>query len=127
MQLIFLYGPPAVGKLSVASELAKLTGYKLLHNHLTVDLVASLYDWGSPQYWEQLRATRESLLKNLAKNNVDTIFTFVYAAGEDEEVMERMFSAVEQNGGTVKLVQLTAKIDKLKERITQESRKKYKK
>ena len=34
MKHLFLYGAPAVGKLTVAKELADLTGYKLFHNHL---------------------------------------------------------------------------------------------
>ena len=125
--MIFLYGPPAVGKLTVAKELAKITGYKLFHNHLTVDLVSSLYEWGSPKYWEYLRSIREQLLANLAKDNVDIIFTYVYAAGEDEEVMERMFKKVEENGGEVLLVQLTTSIEKLKERIVAEDRRQFKK
>lgn len=91
MKMIFLYGPPAVGKLTVAKELTKLTGYKLFHNHLTVDLVSSLYEWGSPKYWKYLRSIREQLLANLAKDDINIIFTYVYAAGEDEEVMDRMF------------------------------------
>lgn len=125
--MIFLYGPPAVGKLTVAKELAKITSYKLFHNHLTVDLVSSLYEWGSPKYWEYLRSIREQLLANLAKDNVDIIFTYVYAAGEDEEVMERMFKKVEENGGEVLLVQLTTSIEKLKERIVAEDRRQFKK
>ncbi len=36
MRLVFIYGPPGVGKLTVARELAALTGFKLFHNHLTV-------------------------------------------------------------------------------------------
>lgn len=127
MKMIFLYGPPAVGKLTVAKELAKITSYKLFHNHLTVDLVSSLYEWGSPKYWEYLRSIREQLLANLAKDNVDIIFTYVYAAGEDEEVMERMFKKVEENGGEVLLVQLTTSIEKLKERIVAEDRRQFKK
>jgi len=39
MRLVYLYGPPGVGKLTVARELVALTGLKLLHNHLTVNLV----------------------------------------------------------------------------------------
>ncbi len=35
MQLVFLYGPPGVGKLTVGNALSALTGYKLFHNHLT--------------------------------------------------------------------------------------------
>lgn len=29
MKLLFLYGPPAVGKLTVANEISKLTGFKV--------------------------------------------------------------------------------------------------
>ena len=39
MKLIFIYGLPATGKLTVAVELAAMTGYKLFHNHLVVDLL----------------------------------------------------------------------------------------
>jgi len=42
MELLFIYGPAAVGKLTVARELAKLTGFRLFHNHLTVDAVMAL-------------------------------------------------------------------------------------
>jgi len=35
MKLVFIYGPPAVGKLTVANALAKVTGFKVFHNHLT--------------------------------------------------------------------------------------------
>jgi tRNA A37 N6-isopentenylltransferase MiaA len=33
MELLFIYGPAAVGKLTIGRELAKLTGYRLFHNH----------------------------------------------------------------------------------------------
>jgi len=42
MKLVFIYGPPASGKLTVARELATLTGYRLFHNHLIVDAVAAV-------------------------------------------------------------------------------------
>lgn len=45
MELVVIYGAPGVGKLTVARELARKTGYKLFHNHLTVDLVKSLFDF----------------------------------------------------------------------------------
>ena len=34
MKLVFIYGPPAVGKLTVAKELAALTGFKVFHNQV---------------------------------------------------------------------------------------------
>jgi tRNA uridine 5-carbamoylmethylation protein Kti12 len=47
MKLVFLHGAPAVGKLTVARELSALTGFRLFHNHLTVDLATSLFTFGS--------------------------------------------------------------------------------
>jgi replication-associated recombination protein RarA len=32
---LLLYGPPAVGKLTIAKEIARLTGFKVAHAHLT--------------------------------------------------------------------------------------------
>ena len=43
MQLIFIYGLPASGKLTVAEELAELTGYPVFHYHVTRDLVQRIY------------------------------------------------------------------------------------
>ena len=37
MDFVFLYGAPAVGKLTVGRELARLTGVRLFDNHLVVD------------------------------------------------------------------------------------------
>ena len=39
MHFVFVFGPPAVGKMTVGRELAARTGYKLLHNHMTVEPV----------------------------------------------------------------------------------------
>lgn len=36
-QLVFIYGSPGVGKLTVAKELVVRTGYDLFHNHITYD------------------------------------------------------------------------------------------
>ena len=50
MRLIFIYGMPAPGKLTVAQELAKLIGYKLFHNHLVVDLLLLTNEFGSATF-----------------------------------------------------------------------------
>jgi ATP-dependent 26S proteasome regulatory subunit len=34
-RLVFLYGPPAVGKLTVAKAIADRRPFTILHNHLT--------------------------------------------------------------------------------------------
>jgi shikimate kinase len=40
--LVFIVGPPAVGKMTVGYELAAQTGLKLFHNHQTIELVLEL-------------------------------------------------------------------------------------
>ena len=41
MQLVFIHGPAACGKFTVASEFATLSSMRPFHNHLTVDLIAA--------------------------------------------------------------------------------------
>ncbi|HEU4798188.1 MAG TPA: AAA family ATPase [bacterium] len=85
MQLIFIYGPPAVGKLSVANALAKLTGYRVFHNHLTIDLVRSIFDWGQGPFFSLVDRYRVELIEAAAKANIPgVIFTFVYAKDQDD-------------------------------------------
>jgi hypothetical protein len=43
VELVILAGPPAVGKLTVGAALSRRTGFGLFHNHLTVDLVGSVF------------------------------------------------------------------------------------
>ena len=46
MKLVFLYGSPGVGKLTVAEALSRLTGYKVFHNHLTANIAHLLFEIG---------------------------------------------------------------------------------
>ena len=48
--LVFIFGPSAVGKMTVGQELQKLTGYKLLYNHMVVDLITEFVDFGTPAF-----------------------------------------------------------------------------
>ena len=38
-KFIQILGPQAVGKMTVGQELAKITNYKLLYNHMTIEMV----------------------------------------------------------------------------------------
>jgi len=81
MHLIVLHGSPAVGKLTVAKELVKKTGYKLFHNHITIDAVSSLFDRSYPRFWDLNRELRLMLLEKAAKANLQgVILTYCYVA-----------------------------------------------
>lgn len=122
MTFVLLYGPPAVGKLTVARELAKLTGFKVFHNHLSIDLVETVFPRGTPSFGRVGKAVRKVVFEEAARENVDLIFTYVYAHPRDMPNMAWMLEAVEQYGAIVQLVQLTCNRDRLAERIGTDSR-----
>src|ERR1044071_3119830 len=76
MRLIFIHGPPAVGKLTVARELAELTGLPLFHNHLAVDVLTPVFEFGSPSFVKRRELIWLSVFQEAAKNDVSLIFTF---------------------------------------------------
>lgn len=128
MELIVLYGAPGVGKLTVAESLATITGYKVLHNHLTLDLVLSLFPFGTEQSFRLAGKYRLDMLEEAAKADLPgVIFTFVYAQGPDDGYMAKVIDAVERHGARVTLVLLTCDTDVLLERVTAESRSTFRK
>src|SRR5260370_40198109 len=88
MKLIFLYGLPGVGKLTVARELAKLTGSRIFHNHLVVDLVDSVFEFGSEPFVELREAIWLAVFLKAVATELDClVFTFAF----DATVGERFF------------------------------------
>ena len=54
MKLVFIYGPPAAGKLTIARKVAEKAGLALFHNHLIVDAVGAVFPFGS-EHFKRLR------------------------------------------------------------------------
>jgi hypothetical protein len=124
VKLVFIYGPPAVGKLTVGEALAKRTGFRLFHNHLAVDAVKPVFDFGTPSFWKLVGQLRKDVLDEAAKEGVNTIFTFVYAKGEDDEYVKEIVRVVESHGGEVCFVRLYCTPKELDRRVANKSRKK---
>lgn len=89
MKLVLLHGPPAVGKLTVAKELSKLTGIPLFHNHLTRDMVEGIYGGKLYDNYELVDRLRVEALSYCAKHDTDLIFTYVYEDAADIELDKR--------------------------------------
>jgi hypothetical protein len=117
MQLVFIYGPPGVGKFSVARELSALTTFGLFHNHLTVNLAAVLYPFGTEPFFDMVRRYRLDFISEAVQANVDLIFTFVYSSPGDDAFVAEMLEPVEAGGGHVRFVRLTCTRDILLARV----------
>lgn len=123
MQLVFLYGPPAAGKYTIGVELAARTGFRLLHNHLTVNLVSAVFERDSDVWLQVLRRVRRDILTEAARHDVDLIMTNVFSGtSEHADAWRTMLEPVEAHGGSVLFVQLTCDRDELFRRVEQESR-----
>ena len=113
MKLILIFGPPAVGKMTVGHELEKVTDLKLFHNHMTIELVAPLLGFGSasPVGTKLVTLFREEILKAVAESDLEgLIFTLVWAFNEKEDwdYVDKVCHIFESKGGTVYFVELEA-------------------
>ncbi len=126
MKLIFIYGPPAVGKLTVAQKLSKITNYKIFHNHLIGDLVNSLFDFNSKQFKKYSIKFRLDLLDAISKTKTKgIIMTFMYSNPEGNEFIKKISKIIKKNNGKVYFIQLICNKEELKKRVKSPSRKKH--
>ena len=77
MKFVFMIGDGAVGKMTVGQELAKITGLRLFHNHMTIEPVLVIF--GS-FHGPAIKRLREVIFEEFAKTaNYGMIFTFMWA------------------------------------------------
>lgn len=124
MKLIYIYGPPAVGKLEVAKQLAKITNFRLFHNHLTGDYVSSIFPLKDKISNKLKCKIACEMLEAAARYGINVIFTKVYDA-TDKNFVRKVINIVEKNGGRILFVKLICKPEKLYERVTKNSRKEF--
>lgn len=122
MKLVFIYGSPAVGKLTVANEIARKTDFKVFHNHLSIDAIKPIFEFGSPSFGKLIDLIRVETVKEAARVGLNLIYTFCYAKGSDDVHVEKITRAVEEHGGEVCFVLLKADRAELNKRVVEESR-----
>ena len=125
MRLLFIYGPPAVGKLTVAKEVAGRTGFKVFHNHLSIDCIRPVFDFGTPPFGKLVKLIRLETIAEASRHGVDLIYTFCYAAGLDDDHVKTVAELFETQGGKVHFVLLTCDRAELQERVGNRSRTRF--
>jgi len=125
MNFVVIFGPPAVGKMTVGYELAKLTGMKVFHNHMTIDLILEFFPYGSEKFNTLVSEFRQRILEEFAASDLPgMIFTFVWALDKagDREQIESYSEIFKKRGADVFFVELEADLDERLERNKSEFR-----
>ena len=86
---IMICGPQAVGKMTVGQELAKITGYKLFYNHMTIEMLRLIFDYDQKTFRKMNDVVRTKVFEEFAKSNEKGIiftscFDFEYELDEDK-------------------------------------------
>ncbi|RKN84389.1 AAA family ATPase [Paenibacillus ginsengarvi] len=119
MKLVILFGPQAVGKMTVGQELAKITDLKLFHNHMTIDLVSNFFSYDSAPGKRLVSLFRQEIFEEVAKSDLaGLIFTYVWALDYQGkwDFIDKISHIFESKGGTVAFVELESTLEERLER-----------
>lgn len=90
MKLVIIIGDGAVGKMTVGQELAKITGLRLFHNHMSIEPIIDIF---GEYNGDIVRKFRELVFTEFAKKDkYGLIFTYIWAfdSQSDWDYMEHL-------------------------------------
>ncbi len=122
MHLLFIYGPVASGKLTIARLVAERTGLPLFHNHLIVDAVAAVFPFGSQEFIRLRERFWIETISAAAEVKQSLIFTFAPEPTVAEDFPARVTRLVEAMGGEVIFVALNVELDEQERRLVDPTR-----
>ena len=106
MKLLFLHGPPAAGKYTIARAVADATGLPLFHNHLIVDAVHAVFPFGSPGFVALRERFWLDVIRAAVAEGRSLIFTFQPESSVSPGFPEQVEGIVAAGGGETIFVQL---------------------
>jgi len=126
MRLLMLFGPQAVGKMTVGQELERITPLRLFHNHMTIEPVLRLFgEFRSSTILKMRELIFEEFLQT---EHYGMIFTFQWCfdVEDDWKYAQHVAGMFRASGAEVDWVELTAPLDVRLERNVTENRLKEK-
>lgn len=125
MKFIIITGPQAVGKMTVGQELVKITNLKLLHNHMTIEILTKIFDYSRDSFRKLNEEFRIQIFKEFAKSDEEgMIFTTTWDF-DDEEEWDRIYRYIQifrENSAQIYIVELEANLEERLKRNKMENR-----
>lgn len=122
MRLLFIYGPVASGKLTIARLVAARAGLSLFHNHLIVDTVAAVFPFGSQEFVRLRERFWLETISTAAEAGRSLIFTFAPEPTVAGDFPARVSRLVEAAGGQVIFVALDVEPEEQERRLVDPAR-----
>lgn len=127
MHCIFVHGPVASGKLTVATVLRTLSGLPVFHNHFAVDAAISLFEFGSSGFVRLRESIWLSAFTEAVRQGRSFIFTFNPEASVPATFIDAATRVITEGGGTMSFVALTCSEPVIESRISSASRSAFRK
>lgn len=124
MRLLVIFGPPAVGKMTVGRAVAARSSFRLFHNHAVIEPLLEVFDYGTPPFMTLMGEWRRRVVQEAAASGTDLLLTFVWPLqleGEAEFMAELLAPYVER-GAEIAFAELYADLDTRLERNRTEHR-----
>ena len=125
MHFLVIFGPPAVGKMSVGEEIHRLTGIPVFHNHLSIEPVLRFFEFGTPPFRRLVDGFRRKLIDEIAHSDLPgVIFTFVWSFDHegDREFLADLCNTSEEVGADITFIELRASLEERRRRNRTERR-----
>lgn len=120
--MLFIYGAPAAGKLTISEHVAEQTGFALFHNHLIVDSLLAVFPFGSPEFVRLRETFWTETIEAAARTGRSLVFTFCPEPTVDRRLPERLRASVQQAGGAVLFIRLDVSEQEQERRLVEPSR-----
>lgn len=125
MKFIIITGPQAVGKMTVGQELVKITNLKLLHNHMTIEVLTKIFDYSRDSFRKLNEEFRIKIFEEFAKSEEEGIIFTTTWDFDNKEEWDRIYKYIQifkDNNAEIYIIELEANLEERLKRNKMENR-----
>ena len=84
---VVMVGPPAVGKMTVGLALSARTGFPLFHNHIPIEAVLPVFDFGTAEFNRLVGGFRRAMLEEVSRSELrGFVYTIMFDFANPREI-----------------------------------------
>ncbi len=109
-ELLLVIGPPAAGKMTVGRAVCERAGFRLFHNHHTIEPLLEIFGFGTPPFVALNGEFRRRVIEEAAAAGTRLVFTFVWNVDDpaDADEVRHLIAPYVDAGLRVSCVELYA-------------------